>query len=64
MYVLQVKENQDVAHQKQKKGFEKRASKGVKSFDFSVGDMVYKRNLKDAGRKGGTLNPRWTGPYR
>jgi hypothetical protein len=64
MSMLKVQGNQAQAHEKQAAEFKKRASKGVKSFDLKVGDEVLRRNMRDAGRKGGKFNPLWTGPYR
>ncbi|XP_028404805.1 probable protein phosphatase DDB_G0282105 [Dendronephthya gigantea] len=60
----QVLSNIEVAQQKQKMQYQKRKTKGVKSFDLKVGDTVYKRQMKNISRKGGKMEPCWIGPYR
>ena len=60
----QVKENITAAQEKQKAEFFRRKNKGVKSFIFSIGDIVYKRNNANLNRKGGKMDPKWHGPYK
>ena len=43
--------------------YQKRKAKGIKSFEFKVGDTVYKRQMKNITRKGGKMEPCWIGPY-
>uniref|UniRef100_A0A3P9HB43 Gypsy retrotransposon integrase-like protein 1 n=2 Tax=Oryzias latipes TaxID=8090 RepID=A0A3P9HB43_ORYLA len=51
------------AQQKQKMEYETRKKRNVKSFIFKVGDEVLKANKRKEGRKGGRLEPNWSGPY-
>ena len=60
----QVKENITAAQEKQKAEFFRRKNKGVKSFIFSIGDIVYKRNNANLNCKGGKMDPKWHGPYK
>ena len=60
----QVKINISAAQEKQKAEFFRRKQKGVKSFMFSIGDIVYKRNNANLNRKGGKMDPKWHGPYK
>ena len=62
--LLQVLQNVAKAQIKHKKDFQRRQSKGVKTFNFEVGDKVLRRNSKNKGRKGGKMEPLWLGPYR
>ena len=55
--------NVEHAQQKQKKVYHNRKSKGVKSFDLSIGQEVLKKDLSNVARKGGKMNPKWDGPY-
>uniref|UniRef100_A0A3P9M2Q4 Integrase zinc-binding domain-containing protein n=1 Tax=Oryzias latipes TaxID=8090 RepID=A0A3P9M2Q4_ORYLA len=43
--------------------YETRKKRNVKSFIFKVGDEVLKANKIKEGRKGGCLEPNWSGPY-
>ena len=61
---VRVKSNMDIAQKKQQEQYYKRMSKGVKSFNLSQGDVVYKRSMKNLTRKGGKMDPKWSGPYR
>ena len=61
---VQVLSNVELAEEKQKKQYEKRKVKGVKTFEIKVGDTVYKRQMKNVSRKGGKMEPGWMGPYR
>ncbi|XP_050703669.1 uncharacterized protein LOC126989147 [Eriocheir sinensis] len=56
--------NQTKAHAKAKKAYEKKKSKGVKSFALHVGQLVLKRQAANIARKGGQCDPLWTGPFR
>ena len=60
----QVKENITAAQEKQKAEFFRRKNKGVKSFIFSIGDIVYKRNNANLNCKCGKMDPKWHGPYK
>ncbi|CAB3999210.1 Gypsy retrotransposon integrase 1 [Paramuricea clavata] len=60
----QVQKNVKIAQDKQKKQYQKRKAKGLKTFVIKVGDIVYKRQMKNISRKGGKMEPGWTGPYR
>lgn len=55
--------NQTKAHAKAKKAYEKKKSKGVKSFALHVGQLVLKRQAANIARKGGQCDPLWTGPF-
>ena len=59
-----VRNNVKMAQEKQKSSFQKRALKGVKVFNFSVGDLVLRKNMRNVGRKGDRLAEKWNGPYR
>ena len=61
---VRVKSNMDIAQKKQQEQYYKRMSKGVKSFNLIQGDVVYKRSMKNLTRKGGKMDPKWSGPYR
>ena len=54
----------DLSQKKYKREFELKAEKGVKSFDFKVGDYVFRRNNKNKDRKGGKMDKIWLGPYK
>ncbi|XP_062498920.1 uncharacterized protein LOC134176258 [Corticium candelabrum] len=60
----QVQQNVLEAQAKQQKQFAKRKLKGVKVFQFSIGDLVLRKVMKNVGRKGGKLDALWTAPYR
>ncbi|XP_054596460.2 gypsy retrotransposon integrase-like protein 1 isoform X1 [Nothobranchius furzeri] len=51
------------AQDRQKKEYESRKRRHVKSFHFKVGDEVMKANKRKEGRKGGRLEANWSGPY-
>lgn len=59
-----VKNNIEKAQNKQKAEYYARKNKGYKSFNFQIGDTVYKKNMKNKARIGGKLDPDWTGPYK
>ena len=61
---VQVLQNVELAQEKQKKQYEKRKAKGVDTFKITVGDTVYKRQMKNVSRKGQKMEPGWMGPYR
>ena len=42
----------------------KRKAKGVKVFQFTVGDLVLCREMKKVGRKGCRMEHKLIGPYR
>uniref|UniRef100_A0A8C6VT99 Integrase catalytic domain-containing protein n=1 Tax=Nothobranchius furzeri TaxID=105023 RepID=A0A8C6VT99_NOTFU len=50
------------AQDRQKKEYESRKRRHVKSFHFKVGDEVMKANKRKEGRKGGRLEANWSGP--
>ena len=52
-----------LAQEKQKKDYAARKNKGVKTFQFAVGDQVLRRNMIKKGRKGSRLETDWLGPY-
>ena len=56
--------NIEKAQERQVKQFEKRKNKGVKVFELTRGDLVLRRDMKNVGRKGDRMAPKWTGPYR
>uniref|UniRef100_A0A3B3HH14 Gypsy retrotransposon integrase-like protein 1 n=1 Tax=Oryzias latipes TaxID=8090 RepID=A0A3B3HH14_ORYLA len=56
-------ETEEHLEQKQKMEYETRKKRNVKSFIFKVGDEVLKANKRKEGRKGGRLEPNWSGPY-
>lgn len=58
-----VKKNIAKAQEKQKEQYQKRHSKGVKTYEFSVGQKVSKRNNRNKYRQGGKLEALWKGPY-
>ena len=59
---LAILKNITVAKQKQKKEFETRKRKNVKSFHIEEGEEVLKADMRRIGRKG--LHTSWAGPYR
>ena len=60
----QVVENVERAQQWQVVQYEKRKAKGCKVFKFKAGDLVLKRDMRNVGRKGDRMAPKWTGPFR
>ena len=64
LHYNQVKANVSRAQEKQKKEFDRKVGKGVRTFELKPGDDVLKRNMRNTGRKGGKLEPLWSGPYR
>ncbi|XP_062502872.1 uncharacterized protein LOC134179881 [Corticium candelabrum] len=60
----QVQQNVLEAQAKQQEQFAKQKSKGVKVFQFSIGDLVLQKVMKNVGRKGGKLDALWTDPDR
>ncbi|CAL8265481.1 unnamed protein product [Gadus morhua 'NCC'] len=52
-----------IAQDRQKKAYETRKGRNVKSFHFQIGDEVLKANKRKKGRKGGQLESNWSGPY-
>uniref|UniRef100_A0A3P9L290 Integrase catalytic domain-containing protein n=1 Tax=Oryzias latipes TaxID=8090 RepID=A0A3P9L290_ORYLA len=60
---LHIYQNIKNAQQKQKMEYETRKKRNVKSLVFKVGDEVLKANKRMEGRKGGHLEPNWSGPY-
>ncbi|XP_050709511.1 uncharacterized protein LOC126994271 [Eriocheir sinensis] len=54
----------EAAQEKQKAEYRNRKARGVKTFSFSVGMKVLKRNLRNETRKGGIMEQKWTGPYK
>uniref|UniRef100_A0A3P9I5Y6 Gypsy retrotransposon integrase-like protein 1 n=1 Tax=Oryzias latipes TaxID=8090 RepID=A0A3P9I5Y6_ORYLA len=58
-----VEETEEHLEKKQKMEYETRKKRNVKSFIFKVGDEVLKANKRKEGRKGGRLEPNWSGPY-
>uniref|UniRef100_A0A3P9L2K7 Integrase catalytic domain-containing protein n=1 Tax=Oryzias latipes TaxID=8090 RepID=A0A3P9L2K7_ORYLA len=61
--VLVAEETEEHLEQKQKMEYETRKKRNVKSLVFKVGDEVLKANKRMEGRKGGHLEPNWSGPY-
>jgi len=59
-----VKENITKAQEKQSSDYNQRKAKGVKSYDFKVGDKVLKRIMRNVSRKGGKCEKKWAGPYK
>ena len=59
-----VKKKISIAQDKMKKSYDKKQLKGYKCFEFSIGDIVLKRNMNKLGRKGWKLEHNWTGPYK
>ncbi|RVE71041.1 hypothetical protein OJAV_G00070140 [Oryzias javanicus] len=56
-------QNITLAQERQKREYETRKKRNVKSFVFKVGDEVLKANKRKEGRKGGRLEENWSGPY-
>ncbi|XP_050704972.1 uncharacterized protein LOC126990394 [Eriocheir sinensis] len=54
----------EAAQEKQKAEYRNRKARGVKTFSFSVGMKVLKRNLRNETRKGGIMEQKWTGPNK
>ena len=48
----------------QKAEYNRRKKKGVKTYNITVGMMVLKRNIRNDSRKGGKMEPIWSGPYK
>ena len=57
------KVNEDKAAARQVRQFAKKEEKGTIHYDFNIGDTVYKKNCRDATRKGGKTKQTHTGPY-
>ncbi|KAK3877466.1 hypothetical protein Pcinc_017793 [Petrolisthes cinctipes] len=57
-------EKVELAQQKQKAEYNRRKQKGVKSYALEVGMQVLQGNLRNTSRKGGKMEPKWTGPYK
>ena len=53
----------DKAAKRQERQFAKKEEQGTVHYDFRIGDTVYRKNCKDAARKGGKTNQTHTGPY-
>ncbi|KAJ1204192.1 hypothetical protein NDU88_007973 [Pleurodeles waltl] len=60
---IQTKINIDIAQEKQKEKYEKRVSKRYKPCTFAKGQLVLLKNSRRTTRKGGVLEPKFTGPY-
>ncbi|KAJ1159255.1 hypothetical protein NDU88_011923 [Pleurodeles waltl] len=60
---IQTKINIDIAQEKQKENNEKRVSKRYKPCTFAEGQLVLLKNSRRSTRKGGVLEPKFTGPY-
>lgn len=61
---MQREQRVEAAQEKQKAEYRNRKARGVKTFSFSVGMKVLKRNLRNETRKGGIMEQKWTGPYK
>ncbi|KAK3895401.1 hypothetical protein Pcinc_000857 [Petrolisthes cinctipes] len=56
-------EKVNAAQEKQTADYNRR-KKGSKIYDLSVGMHVLQSNLRNESRKGGKMEPKWTGPYK
>ena len=56
--------NIEAAQEKQKKDFINRKTKHVKSFLFSPGELVLRRNMAKKTKVGDKLQKEWQGPYK
>lgn len=54
----------EAAQQRQISEYRKWQGKGVKTFNIYVGQKVLQRNSRNDSRKGGKMEPKWTGPYK
>lgn len=63
-FPLQCLKKVAAAQEKQVAEYKKRHSKGVKMYKITMGMSVLKRNMQNESRKGGKMEPKWTGPYR
>ncbi|KAK3888212.1 hypothetical protein Pcinc_007743 [Petrolisthes cinctipes] len=57
-------EKVNAAQEKQTADYNRRKKKGSKIYDLSVGMHVLQSNLRNESRKGGKMEPNWTGPYK
>ncbi|KAK3878243.1 hypothetical protein Pcinc_017116 [Petrolisthes cinctipes] len=57
-------EKVNAAQEKQTADYNRRKKKGSKIYDLSVGIHVLQSNLGNESRKGGKMEPKWTGPYK
>ncbi|KAK4318074.1 hypothetical protein Pmani_010900 [Petrolisthes manimaculis] len=57
-------EKVNAAQEKQTADYNRRKKKGSKIYDLSVGMHVLQSNLRNESRKGGKMEPKWTGPYK
>ncbi|KAK3881936.1 hypothetical protein Pcinc_013660 [Petrolisthes cinctipes] len=57
-------EKVNAAQEKQTAGYNRRKKNGRKIYDLSVGMHVLQSNLRNESRKGGKMEPKWTGPYK
>ena len=60
----QVLSNIEKAQRCQVEEFQKRVAKGKKVFALKPGDLVLRRCMKNIGRKGDQMAPKWLGPYK
>ncbi|MPC69752.1 hypothetical protein E2C01_063983 [Portunus trituberculatus] len=64
IFTLQWGKNVEAAQGKQKKEYNSRKKKGGKTYEIVVGLEVLLSNQRNEGRKGGKMDPKWTGPYK
>ncbi|KAK3884743.1 hypothetical protein Pcinc_011005 [Petrolisthes cinctipes] len=57
-------EKVNAAQEKQTADYNRRKKKGSKIYDLSVGMHVLQSNLRNESRKGGKMEPKWTGPHK
>ncbi|XP_042213018.1 uncharacterized protein LOC121860073, partial [Homarus americanus] len=60
----QSSKNVEAAQEKQKVQYRNRKIKAVKMYNINVGMLVLRRNLRNESRKGGKMEPKWSGPYK
>ncbi|KAG7172193.1 putative Ulp1 protease family, C-terminal catalytic domain-containing protein [Homarus americanus] len=61
---MQSSKNVEAAQEKQKVQYRNRKIKAVKMYNINVGMLVLRRNLRNESRKGGKMEPKWSGPYK
>jgi len=59
----QAEENIGKSQEKQKEAYAKKVQKKYKDLIYNVGDEVLLMNMRKRGRKGGRIEPDFSGPY-
>lgn len=63
LFLFKVNENTEKAQRNMKLDYDAKKKKGVKTFNFFVGDEIKRRNNRKEGQKGNRLQKKWLAPY-